>query len=117
MSNNQDIINFANNRFEKLDRIIHKPLNKDTLNEFLSESLMSENLSRRYFNRTCECGKALGFYEVAMFLRYYGRYANLKVDNRVYKCKHCMAEEMFGGSEKMYMNKVYSNFANSCTLF
>lgn len=83
----------------------------------LSELLgVDETTASKYWDRSCDCGKKLNPTEIAMYLKMYGRYDGVEIDNRKYLCKKCMCSEL-GIKPKEYQAKYLEFREGGCNLF
>lgn len=77
---------------------------------------ISENMARKFFNKTCKCGKKLNPTELAMFYKTYGRYENVENDSRELLCKKCFCEES-NMTAKEYSELTVKYSEEGCNLF
>lgn len=95
--------------------LITKKPTDERVKELAELKGLSEDMAKRYFKKKCSCGKKLNPGEIAMYLKMCGRYENTK-DDRVYKCKKCLCEEM-NMSNKEYKEKMIEFIDQGCNLF
>lgn len=85
--------------------------------EQLAELLgVDEITASKYWDRICDCGKKLNPTEIAMYLKMYGRYDGVELDERKYMCKKCMCKEL-GIKPKEYQAKYLEFREGGCNLF
>lgn len=77
---------------------------------------LSENMARKYFNRTCgNCGRKMVENEIAMFYKLCGRFENT-TDNREVLCKKCLCKQL-NMTTKEYSQKNIDFIEQGCNLF
>ena len=77
---------------------------------------LSENMARKYFNRTCgNCGRKMVENEIAMFYKLCGRFENT-TDNREVLCKKCLCKQL-NMTTKEYSQENIDFIEQGCNLF
>jgi phosphoadenosine phosphosulfate reductase len=78
---------------------------------------ISINMARKYFNKSCSCGKILNPSEIGMFYKLYGRYEDVQDDNRVMLCKDCVCKEMNISGKEYNQMMIKFRDKEKCNLF
>ena len=76
---------------------------------------ISDEMAKKYFRKTCSCGKKCNPTEVAMFYKTQGRMEG-EEDNRTVLCQKCLCELM-GWSKREYLDKANEFRDGGCNLF
>lgn len=76
---------------------------------------ITEEMAAKYFKRKCSCGKKLNPTEIAMYLKFNGRYEGVE-DNRQYLCKKCLCDQL-NMTTKEYKEKMIEFTESGCNLF
>lgn len=95
--------------------LINKKETPERVKELAEMKGISEEMSQKYFNRKCACGKALNPTELAMYYKTFGRFEG-REDNRTPLCKKCFCKEL-EITAKEYVSKVVKNTEDGCNLF
>jgi phosphoadenosine phosphosulfate reductase len=100
----------------KIQELIQSKPTSERLKEVAELQGISENMAEKYFNKKCKCGKKMNPNELAMFYKTYGRYEDVKDDQRELLCKKCFCKEN-NITEKEYTQKSIEFRDNGCKLF
>lgn len=76
---------------------------------------ISENMARKYFQKSCSCGKKCSPTEIAMFYKMTGRFEN-EEDDRIVLCKKCLCKEL-GITGDKYKQMAVEFRDGGCNLF
>lgn len=103
------------NAISKESELTTKKATPERIKELADLKGINEEIAKRYFNKTCSCGKKLNPTEIAMYLKLMGRYEG-KDDDRQYLCKKHLSE-MIGITTKEYKEKSIEYLYQGCELF
>lgn len=99
----------------KTQEIIQKKATPKRIKELSNLLGISEDTAKKYFQKTCSCGKKLNPGEIGMFLKIMGRFEGVD-DNRQYLCKNCLCDIM-GWTKNDYKERYIEYSEQGCNLF
>lgn len=119
----------------KEQELMNKKATPDRIMELARIKGCTELVAAKFFKRKCSCNKKLNPEEVAMYLKFFGRFVrkeydlsfnaqasffdnenNFSIDDRQYLCKRCFCAYM-GVEEKEYEERVRLFRQTGCSLF